>query len=31
MYSLTDFFKAFNDSANLTESGSELQSYDAEH
>ena len=31
MYSLTDFLKAFNDDANLAESRSELQSFDAEH
>ena len=30
MNSLTDLLKAFNDAANLAESGSE-QSYDAEH
>ena len=31
MYSLTDFLKAFNGSVNLAESGSEFQSFDAEH
>ena len=31
MYPLTDLLKAFNDGANLAESGSEFQSFEAEH